>query len=318
MGQAVVAPLQKLLILGRPVAGDEAQDRALLLVTGHGSGIGIGARPVFPEPHKDLRDPHGSVGPVDLQPHAAGQPALALILQLLVELCTRERFATQRRTAHGGADEGGVDAGLVVLAAQNLVLDPVKGELLPHQRVAVELPHAGDVLDAGPDRIVLNDRAQGEGVVGVDQQGDLIGLRPGGEALRRQRGQVLEVAIQLGRIALQGVVVHQPLLVDHRLQHSVEWGWIQAGLGGGGCCAAAALAEDLRGRPATAAGRAEQQDAAEGKRRGSESERSHGGEGADLGFTAEAAVRFALVCLPASSAADPAAAATTAAAVPGS
>ncbi len=78
---------------------------------------------------------------------------------------------------------------------------------------------------------MVEDQAQRERVVGVDQQGQLF---IAAEFVERRVGQGRDVRIEFGRVAAQSLIVHPAVCIDMRLHHLVEGGVIEgrtAGLG---------------------------------------------------------------------------------------
>jgi hypothetical protein len=118
-----------------------------------------------------------------------------LVLQLLLQAIGGVGFAAQGRTADGRADQGEVDPRLPELRPDLLVLD-----LIQTPGVPADLPPFGvpallsrDRPDR-IDRIVIQNQAERERVVGVEQQREL--LVPA-QVIEKSIGQGSEVGIEV-------------------------------------------------------------------------------------------------------------------------
>jgi hypothetical protein len=147
-------------------------------------------------------------------------------VELLVESIRRVRRRSQIRAGERRADDREVNAGLVELLAQDLVLDIVERIALSPDGPAPELPAPRNVANALKVRVPGENELDRVGVVRVDPEGDLAALRECRRVRAREREQV---AIQVGLVRLKARVVDATLGHEGREQ-PVEPG-VQAGGG---------------------------------------------------------------------------------------
>src|SRR5438477_822632 len=166
-------------------------------------------------PVEDLRD----LEPLGLRivavAGAVREEAPQAVLELRVELVGGEGFVAQHRAADRGAHHRDVHARIVVDAvlAQRLVLDEIEVRRLAEEREELVLPRGrrveeaaevADRLDVGVARENLLDR---ERVVGVDEEGLLLGLRPRVEFGLRHLLVFVEHGLEPRVVAAQARVV---------------------------------------------------------------------------------------------------------------
>ena len=133
------------------------------------------------------------------------QEKLGLPLQLLFQFFGRVGLIEQGRAADGGAVDGKMGSGFGKLLAQNTVFNFIQMALLAQQAKKPLLPRAANkaaqVLDR-PDRIIVDDQLDREGIVGIDPKGVLLGFCPGFKLLLCHRRQLFQVGVKLRGIAL--------------------------------------------------------------------------------------------------------------------
>jgi hypothetical protein len=109
------------------------------------------------------------------------------LVELRLERLGAVRLRRERRTADRRAVDREVNARLLELAPQDLVLDVVERHLAAGRPPAHRRPHAVDLPDAVArlerqprcaNRIVIDDRAERERVVGVDPEREPLLARP--------------------------------------------------------------------------------------------------------------------------------------------
>src|SRR5688572_21086414 len=174
---------------------------------------------VLGEPLEDLGDGQLLRGRVDAVARAVVDEGAHLLVKLGLELLGGEGLVAQRGAAHRGAVDGRVQARVLELTAQDLVLDVVQRQVLvlavravrPHRDEAlvedrVEPERPVELADA-LQRVMIDHPLDAEGVVGVDPEGEALRLAPAAELGRRHRDQAGEVGVEAGAVLLQlGVV----------------------------------------------------------------------------------------------------------------
>src|SRR5215470_647811 len=163
----------------------------------------VAALPVLAEPVEDLRNFQRAPRGVEAVARAVGEEPARLVLELRVEPLGHVRLLAQHRTTDGGTVDGEVHARLVVRtrAAEGVVLDAIERRLASEQREEAVLEGVAEDLAEVPDRpdirIARQDLLDREGVVGVDQERDLLRLGPAVELGLADPRQAVEVGLEL-------------------------------------------------------------------------------------------------------------------------
>ncbi len=150
--------------------------------------------------------------------HVGGLPG-----ELLFEARRGVGLVAQRRATHRGADEREVDPRFGTLRPDLLVLDLVEAPRVRPNTPAHGVPAlvAGNVLNRR-QRVVVEDQLDREGVVGVDQQRQLLVPR---ELIEWRRGELTEVRLERGCVLPNAFVIDQPCSSTwaRRSPSKVEW-----------------------------------------------------------------------------------------------
>jgi len=205
----------------RGLVDDEAQQgrRATSLL--------LPASEVVLVPVEDRRQPDGPRRGVDPNVPRLGQEASGLRGQLLLEAVRREGVPREARAAERRAVQGEVDARVGEPRSEDPLLEGMEARRSAPQREPLPQEEAGTlgqqgVPPGGPhvhhaaNRVVLEDQAQDDGVVGVQPVGQPVGLareqrRVAGGAVG---GELPEVGPQHEGLPREPGIVHEPLVVD--------------------------------------------------------------------------------------------------------
>lgn len=199
-GPAVGVVAEALGDVGGRKVGDEVED------------VGGVATKVFGEPVEELGEFCGAPAAVELV--TIGEEPAALVVELVVEAVGDVGFRAKFGAGDGGANESEVDAGILELGPDDLVLDMLEGVGLSTDDCEGEVPGLAGIfatsLAEGSDGadgfhgINRGDEFEGIGVIGVDPEGEL-GVA-GREGFWISGGELVEIGIE-SRIFLDAAVV---------------------------------------------------------------------------------------------------------------